>query len=128
MKNRCAKAPRRDELLLAIALQETNARELLPGMGEFFVNADGDAVPFNDPALDCCCAVGALVLGGVCTLRDGRLGTKVIGLPKGFDGNAISAGNDDVNKSWGAAGSDLGETLGHAFQLALDGYGKQWYR
>jgi hypothetical protein len=123
------KAPRKDELLLAIALQETNARGLAPGMGEFFVNAKGDTVGIDDPTLACCCAVGALVLGGVCSIEDGDDDVdRVVGLPRGFDAETIAAGNDDVNKSWDDDDDDLGETLGHAFQLATGGYGAPWYR
>lgn len=110
-----------DELLLAIALQEINARGLAPGMGEFFVNSTGDAVRFDDPTLRCCCAAGALVLGGVCKIVGDH--GKVVGLPRDFDGFAISEGNDDSNHSWSKDSRDRGATMGHAFQLALDAYG-----
>lgn len=124
------KAPRRDELLLAIALQEANARNLGPLFGDFFGNADGDTVRADDPTLSCCCAVGALVLGGVCTIRDtADVEGEVVGLPEGFTASAISAGNDDCRPTWDRDQDDHGATMGHAFQLAMDGYrGKCWYR
>lgn len=105
-----------DEILLAIALQEANARGLEPAMGDYFFDHDYDLCRADSPTLKACCAVGALVLGGVGRKR----GDRVFGFPHGVSDQAIAIGNDDVN-AWDEETPDRGETLGHAFQLAMGG-------
>lgn len=118
-----------DEVLLAIAIQEASARNLGPTMGEFFMDATADAVSPDDPGLMYCCAVGALVLAGVAALTTFDDDTPDGGtvLPRPFDGGAIAYGNDDCNSDYQTTKGDSGETLGHAFQLAMNGYGPLWY-
>jgi len=114
-----------DELLLAIALQEANGRKLGPTMGEFFLDDEGDPVRWDSPKLRWCCAVGALILAGegiFVPSEDGEV-IAVQGLPRPLDVDSISAGNDDSSPNYSEDEDDKGETLGHAFQLAMDGYG-----
>lgn len=112
-----------DEILLAMALQEANARKLGPTMGEFFLDSEGENVRWDSPTLRWCCAAGALVLAGF----NFSASSTVAGLPRPLSSDAIAAGNDDSSDLYSEDLVDKGETLGHAFQLAMDGYvGSSW--
>lgn len=114
-----------DEMLLALALQEANARGLGPTMGDMFIDANGDPVRWNSKKIRWCCAAGALVLA-----RVGKFGKVNFGfvMPafSPLELEAIVHGNDDSHSDYSENLEDKGETIGHAFQLAMEGYGESW--
>jgi len=115
-----------DEMLLAVALAEANARELKPFMGDFFADANGGMVAADYPHLRACCAMGALLLAGV---AQADAGSGNFCVPAPFDADSICRGNDDSIVKWDDVEADRGETLGHAFQLAMGGYqGRRWFK
>lgn len=103
-----------DERLLAEAIAAAAARGLHGAHENYFVNAEGSEAKLETATG--CCALAALVLAGRARFYRDR--ERYPGpLPKSIDPKAIALGNDkDV---WGSNVEDRGETMGHAFQLAV---------